>query len=76
MTISITLEHSHWGQIIDGLICRVEQYEWTAQYHEGESVEEFILEVRDAEEARNIAGWFRRMIRDINQQRKTQRENG
>ena len=70
--VSITLEKDDWGQIIDGLICRAEQYEQTAEYHDGVSVEGMILEVRDAGEARNLAQWYRRLTEQIKRQLKTQ----
>ncbi len=63
--VTITLEGNDWGQIMDGLSCRAEQYEWTAQYHECGYVDEGILEVRDAAEAQNLAGWYRRLVEQI-----------
>ena len=66
--VAITLEENDWGQIIDGLTCRAEQYETTADYHDGSSVDKEILEVRDAEEARNLAAWYRRLVGQIGSQ--------
>jgi len=66
--ITIELESIEWSQIIDGLTCRAEQYELTAQYHECGYVDEDILEVRDADEARNLAEWYRRLVEQIRSQ--------
>ena len=66
--VTITLDENDWGQIIDGLTCRAEQCEWTAQYHECGYVDEDILEVRDADEARNLAEWYRRLVEQIRSQ--------
>jgi len=65
---TITLEDNDWGQIMDGLTCRAEQYELTAQYHETGYADDFILEVCDAAEARNLAGWYRRLVEEIRSQ--------
>ncbi|RKX45032.1 MAG: hypothetical protein DRP64_05405 [Verrucomicrobia bacterium] len=72
--ITITLEDNDWGQIIDGLACRAEQYELTVQYHEPGYAEDYILEVRDADEARNLAEWYRRLVEQIRKQLRDSRE--
>jgi hypothetical protein len=65
MKTSVTLDGNEWGQIIDGLVCRAELYEETARYHESGYAENEIAEVRDADEARNLAQVYRRIIRTI-----------
>ena len=57
-----------WGQIIDGLTYRAEDYERTAQFHETGFADDLILEVRDAAEARNLANWYRRIVEEIREQ--------
>ncbi len=54
--------------MIDRLTCRAEQYELTAQYHETGFGDGDILEVRDAEEAKNIAAHYREIIGKIREQ--------
>ena len=66
--IKIALEENDWGQILDGLICRAEQYELTAQYHEAGIADGSVLDVRDADEARNLADWYRRIVEDLRRQ--------
>jgi hypothetical protein len=66
--VTIALEENDWGQIIDGLTCRAEEYELTAQYHETGYAENYILEVRDAKEAKNLAQWYRRLVKQIRKQ--------
>jgi hypothetical protein len=66
--VTIELEDNDWGQILDGLTCRAEQYELTAEYYEGGYVDDEVFIVRDAEEARNLAEWCRRLIEQIRKQ--------
>ena len=66
--VSITLTENDWGQIMDGLTCRAEQYETTARYHAGETVEGGILEVRDAVEARELARCYQQLAGSIRRQ--------
>jgi hypothetical protein len=63
--VSITLDKNDWGQIIDGLTCRAEQYELTGKYYDGASGEGEILDVRGAVEARGLALWYRRLVQQI-----------
>lgn len=63
--IRVALDEIEWGQIIDGLVCRSELYEETARHHESGYAENEIAEVRDAAEARNLARFYRRIIRKI-----------
>lgn len=66
--ISIELEIVDWGQVMDGLECRAEQYDRTAHYYEVDGGDECIEEVSSAEEARNLAKWYRRIVKDIRKQ--------
>ena len=61
----VELNEVEWGQVMDGLTCRAEQYELTAQFHETGSADGDILEVRDAKEARNIAAHYRKIVGEI-----------
>ncbi len=68
---TITLNRNDLGQIIDGLTARVESYDHTAEFldDETENLEGFIIEeVRDADEARNLAANYKRLIEEINRQ--------
>ena len=62
------MDENDLGQIMDGLTCRAEDYERTAQYHETGFADDYILEVRDAREAHNLARWYRRLIEEIRMQ--------
>lgn len=64
----VELNEVEWGQVLDGLTCRAEQYERTAQYHETGFADGDILEVRDAREAKNIAAHYRELIGEIREQ--------
>lgn len=68
MKISINLDDNDWGQIIDGLSCRAEQYEETTKYHETGRADEDILEVRDADEAHALAMRYLGLVREIRRQ--------
>ena len=68
--MKVGLELVDWWQTIDGLTCRAEQYELTAEYHETGFADGDILEVRDASEARNIAAHYREIIGKIRGQLK------
>jgi hypothetical protein len=68
MKKTIELDENDFGQIIDGLDCRAKQYDLTARYHETGFADGDILEVRDADEARNLADWYRRIIEEIRRQ--------
>ena len=64
----IELDDHDWWQVVDGLTCRAEQYELTAQYHDTGFADGDILEVRDVREAKNIAGHYRQIIKKIREQ--------
>lgn len=68
MRIAIELEKNDWGQIIDGLECRADRYEQTAQYFESGHADLCIEEVSSAEEAHNLADIYRSIIDEIRQQ--------
>lgn len=69
MKTKIELDDNDWGQIIDGLECRAEQYEKTVRYFEsGESNGE-IEEVSGVDEAREQAETYRAIIAKIQRQR-------
>jgi len=68
----VELNEVEWGQVLDGLTCRAELYENSIDYYEGGYVEGEVAEVKDADEARDLAGWYRRIIDKI----KRQLENG
>lgn len=56
-------------QIIDGLHCRHEDYDKTARCLEGEDVGHFVPEdVTDADEARNMAEVYSRLIRILSEE--------
>lgn len=65
MKTSVALEENDWGQILDGLRCRVETYEETVRYYESGYAECEIAEVRDANEARELAQRYRDIIGKI-----------
>jgi hypothetical protein len=65
---TIELERVDWGQILDGLTCRAEQYELTAQYHEIGFADGDILEASSAHEANAIATHYREIIEKIREQ--------
>lgn len=72
MKIAVELEETEWGQILDGLRCRAETYEETVRYYESGYAESEIAEVRDENEARELADLYwsiigkieRKLIRD------------
>ena len=68
--VAITLCRTSWGQILDGLACRAEQYELTAQYHETGFADGDILEASSAHEANTIAAHYREIIEKIGEQLK------
>ena len=65
MKISIALEESDWGQIIDGLRCRAETYQETVRYYESGYAESEIAEVRDVDEARELADLYQNIVGKI-----------
>ena len=69
--VSIALNHNDLGQIVDGLTERMEAYEFTARVLDDEepNLDHFLIEeVRDSDEARSIAAFYRRIIYEIGKQ--------
>ena len=65
----VALAENEWGQVVDGLICRAELYEETVRYYESGHAEGEIAEVRDEDEARDLAQLYRRIICKIEKAR-------
>ncbi len=63
--LEVRLDRKEWGQVVDGLVCRAEQYEMTARYYETGDADGEILDVRDAEEANHLSQTYREIIRRI-----------
>ena len=64
----VKLDEVEWGQILDGLACRVALYEETVGYYEHGVSYGHIAEVRDADEARIILSYYREIIGKIEKQ--------
>ncbi len=64
----IELNEVEWGQVLDGLTCRVVLYEETIGYYEDGVSYGHIAEVSGADEARNIAEDYKQIIRKIKNQ--------
>ena len=74
--ITLTLSHNHVGQILDGLRVREQAYRDTARYLEygitpGPGATFVMEEVSDAEEARNLADFYREIIEAVEPQMRT-----
>ena len=65
MKIAVVLDDIEWGQVLDGLRCRAETYEETARYYESGYAESEIAEVRDVDEAQEMADLYREIIGKI-----------
>ena len=65
---NVELNEVEWGQVLDGLTCRVALYEETVGYYEHGVSYGHIAEVRNADEARNIADYYRSIIGKIEKQ--------
>ena len=63
--VLVALDELEWGQLLDGLRCRLETYEETVRYYESGYAESEIAEVRDEREARNLAKIYRGLIHKI-----------
>ena len=61
----VSLDERDWGQILDGLRCRLEAYEETVRYFESGYAESEIEEVRDVTEAQSLATTYRGLIHKI-----------
>ena len=71
MKIAVVLDENEWGQILDGLRCRAETYEETARYYESGYAESEIAEVRDVDEARELAGIYTGIVRKVEKSLRT-----
>jgi len=65
MKIAVEMNESDWGQILDALRCRVELYDETVRYYETGNSDIEIAEVRDKEEARDLAKMYRGIILEL-----------
>ena len=65
--VPVLLDERDWGQILDGLRCRLEAYEETVRYYETDNAKSEIVEVRDGSEARELADRYRGIIERIQQ---------
>ena len=68
MKKTVKLDRVDWGQVLDGLICRAVLYEETAGYYEQGVSYGYIADVHDGKEARMIAEFYRRIVREIESQ--------
>lgn len=64
----VELNEQEWGQVLDGLACRVALYEETVGYHKHGVSYGHIAEVNGIEEAQAILRYYRRIIRRIKDQ--------
>ena len=73
--ITLDLPDNDVGQLLDGLEVLIEQWDYTARYHEHGVIEDeyMIRECTDADEANSIAGWYREIAAMIRAQRDAQR---
>ena len=65
---NVELNEVEWGQVLDGLTCRVALYEETVGYYEHGVSYGHIAEVRDVEEARIILAYYREIIGKVERQ--------
>jgi len=66
--LKVELNRQEWGQVLDGLACRVALYEETVGYYKYGVSYGHIAEVNDVLEARAILRYYRRIIRNIKKQ--------
>lgn len=64
----VELTEQEWGQVLDGLACRVALYEETVGYYKHGVSYGHIAEVNGIEEAQAILRYYRRIIRNIKKQ--------
>ena len=65
MKIAVVLDDIEWGQVLDGLRCRLETYEETVRYYESGYAESEIAEVRNVDEARELADLYQNIVGKI-----------
>jgi len=64
----VELSEEEWGQVLDGLACRVELYKETVAYYEHGVSNVQIAEVRDGDEAQAILDYYRQIIEKVEKQ--------
>jgi len=64
----VELNEQEWGQVLDGLACRVALYEETVGYYKHGVSYGHIAEVNGVEEAQTILRYYRRIVRSIKKQ--------
>jgi hypothetical protein len=64
----VELNKQEWGQVLDGLTCRVALYEETVGYYKHGVSYGHIAAVNGVEEAQSILRYYRRIIRNIKKQ--------
>jgi hypothetical protein len=73
MKTTVKLDAVEWGQLLDALACRIEQYEETIRYYETGSASSLIEEVRDVKEACALRDNYLHIIEKIGRQLDTNR---
>ena len=68
MKKKVELNEVEWGQVLDGLACRIALYEETVGYYEHGVSYGHIAEVRDADEARAILTYYQEIIQKLEKQ--------
>ena len=68
MKRQVELNEVEWGQVLDGLTCRVVLYEETVGYYEHGVTYGHIADVNGADEAKEIAEYYRDIIWQIENQ--------
>ena len=74
---TLHLSFDHAGQMLDGIRCREEAYRQTAEYlNSGKLADPYFVceEVKDAEEARNLAATYQEIIESLEQQLRVQKK--
>ncbi|MBN2702996.1 MAG: hypothetical protein JXR23_02195 [Pontiellaceae bacterium] len=65
MKTTVELDAVEWGQVLDALSCRIEQYEETIRFYETGYATSLIEEVRDVEEARFLRDTYQHIVENI-----------
>lgn len=68
MKMTVQLDAVEWGQVLDALICRIDQYEETIRYYETGSAGSLIEEVRDVDEAGSLRDTYLHIVENIRRQ--------
>ena len=75
--VTLHISENHAGQMLDGIRCREEAYRRTAEYLDSEIPADLYFvceEVKDAEEARNLATIYQEIIDSVEQQLRDQKK--